>query len=78
MNQLDLCGTSGLAAVLPGDVAGLDMLLAHERRPERVGVGGLSGGGWQTICHQLARHARDTVPIRSPAIRAYLTRMANR
>lgn len=50
MNQLDLCGTSGLAPFYLSMSRGLDILLAHEHAdPDRVSVSGLSGGGWQTI-----------------------------
>jgi hypothetical protein len=50
MNQLDLCGTSGLAPFYLSMKRGLDVLLALEHAdPERVAVTGLSGGGWQTI-----------------------------
>jgi hypothetical protein len=50
MNQLDLCGTSGLAPFYLVMSRGLDILLAHEHAdPTRVAVQGLSGGGWQTI-----------------------------
>jgi dienelactone hydrolase len=50
MNQLDLCGTSGLAPFYLSMKRGLDVLLALEHAdPERVAVSGLSGGGWQTI-----------------------------
>ncbi len=50
MNQLDLCGTSGLAPFYLSLKRGLDVLLAHEHAdPKRVAVSGLSGGGWQTI-----------------------------
>jgi len=50
MNQLDLCGTSGLAPFYLSMKRGLDILLQHEHAdPERVAVAGLSGGGWQTI-----------------------------
>ena len=50
MNQLDLCGTSGLAPFYLSMSRGLDVLLEHEHAdPERVAVAGLSGGGWQTI-----------------------------
>lgn len=50
MNQLDLCGTSGLAPFYLSMKRGLDLLLAHPNAdPSRVGVAGLSGGGWQTI-----------------------------
>src|SRR4029077_18588138 len=50
MNQLDLCGTSGLAPFYLSMKKGLDVLLSLENAdPARVGVAGLSGGGWQTI-----------------------------
>lgn len=50
MNQLDLCGTSGLAPHYLSMKRGLDILLAHPNAdPKRVAVAGLSGGGWQTI-----------------------------
>jgi len=50
MNQLDLCGTSGLAPFFLSMKRGLDVLLAHPNAdPHRVAVTGLSGGGWQTI-----------------------------
>lgn len=50
MNQLDLCGTSGLAPFYLAMKRGLDLLLAHEHADaQRVCVSGLSGGGWQTI-----------------------------
>ena len=50
LNQLDLCGTSGVAPFYLVMSRGLDILLAHEHAdPTRVTVQGLSGGGWQTI-----------------------------
>ena len=50
MNQLDLCGTSGVAVFHLAMARGLDVLLAHKNAdPQRVAVSGLSGGGWQTI-----------------------------
>lgn len=50
MNQLDLCGTSGLAPFYLAMSRALDILLAHKNAdPSRVAVSGLSGGGWQTI-----------------------------
>ncbi|MFP6762470.1 MAG: acetylxylan esterase, partial [Planctomycetaceae bacterium] len=50
MNQLDLCGTSGLAPFYLSMSRGLDILLEHPHAdPKRVAVAGLSGGGWQTI-----------------------------
>lgn len=50
MNQLNLCGTSGLAPFFLSMSRGIDVLLSHEHAdPKRVAVAGLSGGGWQTI-----------------------------
>ena len=50
MNQLDLCGTSGLSVFYLAMQRALDVLLAHPNADfERVAVAGLSGGGWQTI-----------------------------
>jgi hypothetical protein len=50
MNQLDLCGTCGLAPFYLNMKRGLDVLLSLPNAdPERVAVTGLSGGGWQTI-----------------------------
>ncbi|MCA9109670.1 MAG: hypothetical protein KDA52_06965 [Planctomycetaceae bacterium] len=50
LNQLDLCGISGLAPFYLTMKRGLDVLLSLENAdPSRVGVAGLSGGGWQTI-----------------------------
>lgn len=50
LNQLDLCGTSGVAPFYLAMQRGLDILLDHKHADAtRVGVAGLSGGGWQTI-----------------------------
>lgn len=50
MNQLDLCGASGLAPFYLAMSRALDLGLALEHAdPNRVAVAGLSGGGWQTI-----------------------------
>ncbi len=50
MNQIDLCGTSGLAPFYLCMKRALDILIGLEHAdPERVAVTGLSGGGWQTI-----------------------------
>ena len=50
LNQLDLCGTSGLAPFYLAMKRGIDILLEHEHAdPARLAVAGLSGGGWQTI-----------------------------
>ena len=48
--QLDLCGTSGVAVFHLALKRGLDVALSHKYAdPKRVGVAGLSGGGWQSI-----------------------------
>jgi dienelactone hydrolase len=50
MNQLDLCGTSGLAPFYLSMSRGIDILLQQPHADaSRVAVSGLSGGGWQTI-----------------------------
>jgi len=50
MNQLDLCGTSGVAVFYLSLKRSLDLLLSLDHADlERVAVTGLSGGGWQTI-----------------------------
>ncbi len=50
MNQLDLCGVSGLAPHYLDMSRGIDLLLSLPYAdPQRVAVSGLSGGGWQTI-----------------------------
>jgi len=50
LNQLDLCGTSGVSCFYLAMSRGIDVLLAHPNADaSRVSVSGLSGGGWQTI-----------------------------
>jgi dienelactone hydrolase len=50
LNQLDLCGASGVAPFYLAMERALDLLLALEHADrKRVSVSGLSGGGWQTI-----------------------------
>ncbi len=50
MNQLDLCGTSGVAPFFLTLQRGIDVLLSLKNADaKRVAVCGLSGGGWQTI-----------------------------
>ncbi|MCC6698451.1 MAG: hypothetical protein IT365_22705 [Candidatus Hydrogenedentes bacterium] len=47
---LDLCGISGLSVFYLAMKRGLDVLADHPSAdPERLGMTGLSGGGWQTI-----------------------------
>jgi dienelactone hydrolase len=65
MNQLDLCGTSGLAPFYLAMKRGLDILLELEHAdPERLAVTGLSGGGWQTITiSSLDPRVKLSVPV---------------
>ncbi|MCZ7586703.1 MAG: acetylxylan esterase [Deltaproteobacteria bacterium] len=65
MNQLDLCGTSGLAPFYLAMKRGLDILLDLEHAdPERLAVTGLSGGGWQTITvSSLDTRVKLSVPV---------------
>jgi hypothetical protein len=50
MNQLDLCGTAGIAPFYLAMARGLDLLESLDGvDKERLAVTGLSGGGWQTI-----------------------------
>ena len=77
MNQLDLCGTSGLAPFYLAMKRGLDVLLAHEHAdPERVAVAGLSGGGWQTIVIS-ALDERVTLANPVAGYSSFLTRARN-
>lgn len=65
MNQLDLCGTSGLAPFFLAMKRGIDILLSLEHAdPNRLAVTGLSGGGWQTITiSSLDPRVKLSVPV---------------
>lgn len=64
MNQLDLCGASGLAPFYLALSRALDLGLKLEHAdPSRVAVSGLSGGGWQTI---LISGLDDRVTLANP------------
>ncbi len=77
MNQLDLCGTSGLAPFYLAMKRGLDILLAHEHCDStRVGVAGLSGGGWQTIIIS-ALDTRVTLSNPVAGYSSFITRATN-
>ena len=72
MNQLDLCGASGLAPFYLSMSRALDVLLALPNAdPERVAVSGLSGGGWQTIFISSLSTPASSSATRSPATRAF-------
>src|SRR5438477_4705995 len=50
MNQIDLCGSSGIAPFYLAMARGLDLLESLDAvDKDRLAVTGLSGGGWQTI-----------------------------
>jgi hypothetical protein len=79
MNQLDLCGVSGLAPFYLSMSRGLDILLALPNAdPSRLAVSGLSGGGWQTItissldtrvklCNPVAGYSSNRTRARYPS-----------
>jgi acetyl xylan esterase AXE1 len=73
-NQLDLCGTSGLALHYLALKHGIDVLLALDHAdPKRLAVTGLSGGGWQTIfISSLDTRVRLANPVAGYS--SYLTR----
>lgn len=77
MNQLDLCGTSGIAPFYLALERGLDVLLQHPQAdPGRVAVAGLSGGGWQTIfISSLDRRVTLTNPVAGYS--SFITRIHN-
>ena len=74
MNQLDLCGSSGLAPFYLSMSRALDLLINHENAdPEKIAVTGLSGGGWQTIfISALDTRVKLAVPVAGYS--SYLTR----
>lgn len=77
MNQLDLCGTSGLAPFILSMSRAIDFLLTLEHAdPSRVGVAGLSGGGWQTILIS-SLDLRVTLCNPVAGYSSYLTRIDN-
>ena len=79
LNQLDLCGTSGLAPFYLALKRGLDVALSLKHAdPKRVGVCGMSGGGWQsiwiasldariTLANPVAGYGSFLVPILHPS-----------
>lgn len=74
MPQVDLTGTSGVAAFYLEMERSLDILLAHPNAdPKRVAVTGLSGGGWQTTMIT-ALDPRITVSIPVAGHSSFVTR----
>jgi len=65
LNQIDLCGTSGVAPFFLSMTRALDILLALPNAdPSRVAMAGLSGGGWQTIfCSSLDPRVELANPV---------------
>ncbi len=77
LNQLELCGTSGLAPFILAMQRGLDVLLEHPHAdPQRVAVAGLSGGGWQTI-YISALDTRVTLSNPVAGYSSFLTRISH-
>jgi hypothetical protein len=77
LNQLDLCGTSGVAPFYLLMSHALDVLLALPNAdPARVAVTGLSGGGWQTIVIS-ALDPRVTLAVPVAGYSALRTRARN-
>ena len=77
LNQLDLCGTSGIAPFYLSMERALDVLLAHPNADSsRVGVAGLSGGGWQTIVFS-ALEPQVTLSNPVAGYSSFLTRIHN-
>ncbi|MFO0975238.1 MAG: hypothetical protein U0996_02510 [Planctomycetaceae bacterium] len=77
MNQLDLCGTSGLSPFILSMSRAIDFLVSLENAdPSRVGVAGLSGGGWQTILIS-SIDLRVTLCNPVAGYSSYLTRIDN-
>lgn len=64
-SQLDLVGMNGVGLFYLAMRRGLDYLAAHPNvDPERIGVTGLSGGGWQTITlSSLDPRVKVAVPV---------------
>lgn len=78
LNQLDLCGASGLAPFFLAAQRAFDLLLLHPHADaKRVAVSGLSGGGWQAILlgaldtrvslvHSVAGYGSFSTRLRTP------------
>lgn len=74
MNQLDLVGTPGLAVFYEQLRRSVDIALGlPQADPMRIGVTGLSGGGWQTIMIS-ALDTRVTLANPVAGISSYVTR----
>lgn len=75
INAIDLCGSGGIATHYLAMSRALDLLLDHPNAdPERVGLTGLSGGGWQTIFYS-ALDPRITLSNPVAGYSSFLTRI---
>ena len=74
INHIDLQGTSGVALHFLSMWKAVDVLLAHEAAdPRRLGLTGLSGGGWQTIFYS-ALDPRVTLSVPVAGYSSFFTR----
>ncbi len=77
INRVNLCGKAGISLFYLAMSRGLDLLLGLEHAdPLRLGVTGLSGGGWQTIFIS-ALDPRVTLSVPVAGYSSFRTRVWN-